>query len=126
MSIDWLQDLERAIDNGREIFACPGVGRNQWVIGKPVDELLKLAKRAADSKKLPQQVVRLISRHDTAAGDMYLVPVQIDEPGARNEPNIKWNVVETKEAAEMMRDVKHGPCPFFGMQVQQTVNNETA
>lgn len=121
MSIDWIFDLERDIDNGRDIFATPGVGRNQWIIGKPIEELRKLAKRTADHKKMAVHVVRLISKHDAIAGDLFLVPTQIGEPGARGEPSIQWSTVETKDAAEMMRDVRHGPSPFFGMQVQETV-----
>ncbi len=48
MSIDFLMDLERVIDNGKEVYACPGIGRNQWIIGKPLDELRKVARRSAD------------------------------------------------------------------------------
>lgn len=121
MSIDWLLDLERNIDNGREVFACPGVSRNQWIMGKSVDELRKVAKRSADHKKLPVNVVRLIGKGDAIAGDLFLVPTQIGDPGPRGEPQIQWSTVETKEAAEMMRDVKHGPSPFFGMQIEDTV-----
>jgi hypothetical protein len=63
----------------------------------------------------------LISKADAIAGDLFLVPTQIGDPGPRGEPQIQWSTVETKEAAEMMRDVKHGPSPFFGMQVEETV-----
>jgi hypothetical protein len=121
MSIDFLMDLERNIDNGKEVFACPGVSRNQWIIGRPLDELKRSAKRSADHKKLPVNIVRLISKSDAIAGDLFLVPTQIGDPGPRGEPQIQWSTVETKEAAEMMRDVKHGPSPFFGMQVEETV-----
>ena len=122
MSIDWLLDLERDIENGKDIFGAPSPSRNQWVIGKSMDELKKTAKRSADSKKLPVNIIKVISKHDTVAGDMYLVPTTIGEPGPKGEPNISWAIVETKEAAEMMRDVKRGPSPFFGMQVTETVD----
>lgn len=123
MSIDWIYDLEREVDSGKEIFACPSVQRNQWVIGKPVEELKKLAKRTADHKKMAVHVVRLISKQDAIAGDMFLVPTNIGEPGSRGEPQIQWSTVETKDAAEMMRDVKHGPAPFFGMQIVETIES---
>lgn len=126
MSIDWLLDLERAIDGGKEVFACPGVGRNQWHIGKTVDELSKFAKRAADTKKIPVQIVRLIPKNDAITGDMFLVPTNIGEPGARGEPQIEWKPIEAKEAAENMRDVRKGPSPFFGMQVETTITPEGA
>ena len=124
MSIDWLFDLERDIDNGKEILGTPGVSRNQWIIGKPLEELKRQAKRTADHKKLPVTVVKLISKLDTVAGDLYLIPTVIGEPGARGEPQIQWSTVETREAAEMMRDVKHGPSPFFGMQVVCSMDPE--
>ncbi|RIL10272.1 MAG: hypothetical protein DCC75_04715 [Proteobacteria bacterium] len=121
MSIDFLFELERSIDGGKEIYACPGLGRNQWVIGKSAEDLKKQAQRSADSKKMPVQIVKLISKQDAVAGDMYLVPTQIGDPGARGEPNIQWSVMETKEAADNMKDVRKGPAPFFGMQLQETI-----
>ncbi len=123
MSIDWLMDIERALENGREIFACPGVGRNQWQISKSIDDLRKIAQRAADTKKMAVNIVRLALKQDATAGDLFLVPTTIDEPGPRGEPSVKWSTVETREAAEMMRDVKHGPCPFFAMQVEETLDS---
>ncbi len=121
MSIDWLQDLEREIDNGREWYACPGTGRNQWVIVQEKSELDRLAKRSANQRKLPVNIVRLISRHDAVAGDLFLVPTKIKEPGPRNEPQVDFTTVETKEASEMMRDLRFGPAPYFAMQVEEEV-----
>ena len=126
MSIDWLLDLERDIENGKEIYATPSASRNQWVIGKPVPELQKVAKRTADTKKMAVNIVKVVSKHDTVAGDLYLVPTSIGDPGPKGEPNISWSIVETKEAAEMMRDVKRGPSPFFGMQVLESVEPSVA
>lgn len=124
MSIDWLLDLERSIEGGKVVFACQGVGRNQWVMGKTVEDLMPMAKRAANMKKMPIQIVRVIPKNDTITGDMYLVPTLIGEPGARGEPQIEWKPIEAKEAAENMRDVRKGPSPFFGIQVESTVNPE--
>ncbi len=121
MSIDFLTELERSLESGKEVFACPGVGKNQWVMGKSVEELRKMAKRAADSKKLEARIVRLVTKGEAVAGDFFLVPVRIGEPGTRGEPQIEWSVVETKEAAETMRDVRRGPSPFFTMQIQESV-----
>ena len=126
MSIDFLFELERAVEGGREVFACPGLGRNQWVVGKTVDELRKTAKRAADSRKMAVNIVRLIGKNEAIAGDLFLVPVQIGEPGVRGEPVIQWSTVETREAAELMKDVRKGPPPYFGMQVEETIQPHTA
>jgi hypothetical protein len=126
MSIDWLLDLERAIDGGREYFACPGISRNQWVLAKTVEELKKQAKKTADHKKMAVSIVRIIGKGDAVAGDLFLVPTTIGDPGPRGEPSVSWSTVETREAAEMMRDVRHGPSPFFGMQVEETVEPTVA
>ena len=122
MSIDWLMDLERAIDNGKDLYACPGVGRNQWLIRSNPAEIKTFAQRAANQKKMAVNVVRLISKDDAVTGNLFLVPTSIGDPGARGEPQIEWSTVETKEAAEMMRDVRHGPAPFFGMQIENQVD----
>ena len=123
MSIDWLLDLERSLEHGKEVFACPGVGRNSWQTGKSVEELRKFAQRAADAKKMPVNIVRLILKQEATTGDLYLVPTGIEETGPRGEPVIKWSTVDTKEAAEMMRDVRFGPCPFFAMQVEEVIES---
>ncbi len=122
MSIDFLFDLERSIEGGKEVFACPGIARNSWVFAKSVDELKRQAQRAADNRKMPVNIVRVISKNEAVAGDLFLVPTAIGEPGPRGEPNIQWTTVETKEAADMMKDVRRGPSPFFGMQSEETVN----
>ncbi|NLF24882.1 MAG: hypothetical protein GX589_04395 [Deltaproteobacteria bacterium] len=125
MSIDWLFELERAIENGKVLYACQGVGRNQWVIGKSVEELRKIAQRAANHKKLSIDIARIISAHEAVTGDMFLVPTDIGDPGHRGEPNIRWTAVETKEAAEMVKDVRKGPSPIFGIQIEETMVPET-
>ena len=122
MSIDWLNDLERDVDNGKPMYACPGVTRNQWVISEAKEDLIRVAERTANHKKMAVNIVRLISKHDAIAGDLFLVPTKIGEPGPRGEIHIDWSTVETKEASEMMRDVRFGPSPYFGMQVEQSVD----
>jgi hypothetical protein len=126
MSIDWLMELERALENGKDVFACPSVGRSSWQVSKSVDELRKVAQKAADMKKISVNIVRLVPKQDATAGDLFLVPTGIDESGPRGEPNIRWSTVETREAAEMMRDVRHGPCPFFAMQVEEVIESTKA
>ncbi|MCB0318735.1 MAG: hypothetical protein KDD56_08250 [Bdellovibrionales bacterium] len=122
MSIDWLYDLERDIDNGKDRYACVGLGRNQWVIKATMEDLEKMAVRVANQRKMGVNIVKLVNKDDALTGDMYLVPTTIGDPGARGEPSIEWSTVETKEAADMMRDVRHGPSPYFGMQVEKSVN----
>ncbi|MGI6524796.1 MAG: hypothetical protein ACOX2O_05810 [Bdellovibrionota bacterium] len=122
MSIDWLWDLDRAVEGGRVYYGCQSVGRNQWAIARSVDELRAIAKRAADHKRLPVDIVRIVSPHETIAGDLYLVPIDVGDPGHRGEPNVKWTCVETREAADMMKDVRKGPSPIFGIQIEETID----
>lgn len=121
MSIDWLHDLEREVDNGNVIFVCPSVGRSNYAISRSRDDLKSVAQRTANHKKIAVNISRLLHRDDTVAGDLFLVPTEIGDPGNRGEPNIKWSTVDTKEAAEMMRDVRHGPSPYFGLTAEEQV-----
>lgn len=114
MSIDYLEDLERSIDFGRDIYACPGVNMNEWHIADTLEELQKKAQRSANSKKMPVSIYRLVNKMDTTTGDSYLVVRKILEPGPRGEPHLSWSLVDTREAGDMMRDVSQGPTPYFG------------
>jgi hypothetical protein len=122
MSIDWLEDLERAIEFGEEYYACPGMQGSEWYISKQAAELSKRAQRVADTKKFPVSVYRMVSRANTVSGDSFLVVRKILDPGPRGEPNLQWALVDTREAAEMLRDVSQGPSPYFGASVEETVN----
>jgi hypothetical protein len=122
MSIDFLFDLERAVNNGRTVYACPGANQKQWIISRDITEIRNQARRQAGARKCAVSVVRLIPPADALQGELFLVPTNIEEPGARGEPSVKWSTVETKEAAENLRDLKFGPSPFFGMQAEEEVN----
>lgn len=123
MSIDFLYDLERAVNTGKVIFACPGSSYKQWFISKDLKEIQKQARRQAVARKAAVQIVRLMPANDAVQGEMFLVPTQVeDEGGGRGEPQIKWATVETKEAATNLRDLRYGPSPFFAMQYEEEVN----
>lgn len=121
MSIDYLFDLERDIDNGKDYYACPNVGKNQWTIAETKEELSRVALRSANHKKMAVNIVRLVSKLEAVSGDYFLVPTKISDSGMRGEPMIEWAVVETRDASEMMRDLRHGPAPYFAMQIEETV-----
>ena len=120
MSIDWLWDLERALESGKSYYACQTVGRNHWAIARSADALRGVANHSASHKKFAVDILRLVSPHEIT-GVLYLVPTEIGDPGPRGEPNIKWACVETREAAELMRDLRRGRSPIFAMQVEETV-----
>jgi hypothetical protein len=120
MSIDWLQDLERAIDNGREYFVVPGVQSNEFVISSEIETLRAKAQRTANSRKFQANVFRLVNKMDTVSDDCYLVVRKILDPSPQGDPRFQWSVVDTREAAEMMRDVSQGPTPYFGAVIEET------
>ncbi len=127
LAIDWLGELERNVENGQRVLACPGIAEKEWIIGKPIEELRMVAQRVADAKKAPVSVVTLLPKSETLIGELFLVPTKIvDSPDKRGNPQIKWSLVDTKEAAEMMRDVKYGPSPYFGMQTVEVINPTVA
>lgn len=122
MSIDYLEELEQAVSNGRMRYACPGPTGHEWVISDKIEQLRTTAQRTADARKFPTHIYRLVNKMETVAGDSYLVVRKIMEPGPRGEPHMQWTVVDTREAAEMLRDVSQGPTPFFGAVVEESFN----
>ena len=124
--IDWLSELERAVEKGQQILACRDVAEKNWVIGRPIDDLRGLARRVADVKKIDVSIVQLLPKSEALLGEFYLVPTKIiDSADKRGNPQISWSLVDSKEAAEMMRDVKFGPSPYFGMQTIEVIKPNT-
>lgn len=120
MSIDFLEDLEKSINNGKELYACPGVQSSEWELTGDMPALEKKAQRTANALKFQCNIYRLINKADTVSDDCYLVVRKILDPGSRGEPRFQWGVVDTREAAEMMRDVSQGPSPYFGATIEKT------
>jgi hypothetical protein len=120
MSIDYLGEMEHEVDSGREIYACPGPQGNEWYISSDLEDLNKKAQRSASALKREVHIYKLINKMDTVSGDSYLVVRKILEPGPKGEPKMQWTLVDTREAAEMMRDVSQGPTPFFGTSTVST------
>lgn len=124
MSIDYLEDLDRAISVGKDLYACQGAQSSEWEISSDLEVLEKKAKRSANALKFDVHVYRLINKADVISGDCFLVVRKILEPGARGEPRFQFAVVDTKEAAEMLRDVSQGPSPYYGASIEKTFRPE--
>lgn len=120
MAIDYLTDLEHHIDSGRTLFACQSHQGSEWFISANIEDLRIKAQRAANSKKYSVNIYRLINRMDVGEGDSYIYVKKIMEPGPKGEPHMQWSIVDTKDAAEMLRDVSEGPSPYFGCTVEET------
>ena len=121
MSLSYLEDLEGIIDRGGEYYICQGIQSSEWSMSKSIDTVRKKAQRAADVLKMPVPVYRMISKSDTVSGDSYICVRRILEPGPHEEARFQWAIVDTKEAAEMMRDVSQGPSPYFGVSIEETM-----
>lgn len=122
MSIDWLLDLQKSLEFGKEFFAVQGVGKGVWIISRDKEALVSQAKSLADAKGFPITVYKLIPLSESVTGCVYLVPTKVEESVHRGEPNIQWSLVETKDAAELIRDLSQGPSPYFGALEVITVN----
>jgi len=114
MSLDYLEALEQAIDQGGDFFASPGNSSNQWSVSRNYNDLTKHAQRLANNRKFEVPIYQLTNRVDAVAGNSFLICKKILPPGTNGEPKLQWALVDTKEAAEMMRDVSEGPTPYFG------------
>jgi len=120
MSIDYLEDLSRGIDNGKDVFVVPGVQSNEWTLSEDIEPLRKKAQRTANGRKFQVHIYRLVNKMDTVSDDCYLVIRKILDPNPSGDPRFQWSIVDTREAAEMMRDVSQGPTPYFGAVVEES------
>jgi hypothetical protein len=120
MSMDYLTDLENHIDNGRTLYACPAPQGSEWYVSSDIEELKKKGQRSANARKMPVSIYKLVNKMDTSTGDSYLFVRKILEPGPKGEPHLNWSMADTREAAEMMRDVSEGPTPYFGTVIEVT------
>ncbi len=121
MSFDYLEDLESSVESGAFIYACPGSSSNKWHISKKVKELVPQAQRVADGRGMKVHIYQLIARMDAITGDSFLICRKIHQPGPSGEPRLEWALVDTREAAETMRDVSEGPSPYFGATLFKTL-----
>lgn len=120
MSFTFLEQLESGIDGGVSYYACPGTGMNEWFISQEIEKCRQKAKRTANGQKHEATIYRLIDSNDVTHGDVFLVVRKILDMSARGEANIKWMLVDTKEGAELMRDISQGVTPYFGATFEES------
>jgi hypothetical protein len=119
MSADFLTALEDAIEHGKSFYACAET--TGFLVSSSLKDVQSFAKKSADSRGVESIIFRLVNRLSTTTGDSYLIAKKFLEPGANGEARILWAMVDTREAAEMMRDISDGPSPYFGVTVQQVI-----
>ena len=122
MGINFLEDLAEAVGRGTSIYVCPGPLTGRWEMHKTLEGIKQLAKRCANARKAPVKVMRLIPSTNILPENQILIPSKIGSEDEKGMANVTWSTVETVDAAETLRDVSHGPSPFFGLEPVDTVN----
>ena len=120
MSIDFLEEMERQILTGSIRFGCPGMNKNEWHFADSIEELSAKAQRTADGQRYEVYIYRIINKKDAVSADSFLVVRKLLKGDTAGMPNIEWSIVDSIEAAEMMRDVSQGPTPLFGAVKEQS------
>ena len=124
MSLDYLEDLLAAIDSGREYYACQGQNANQWHIATSIKDLLPKAQRAANIKKYPVSVYRMSNGQTASNVEAFLVVKKIIATSTQSDPHLEWVLVDTRQAAETVRDITFGPSPFYGLLLEEVIKPE--
>src|SRR5262245_57603749 len=70
---------------------------------------------------LPATVYRFMRPAEAGEDDQFLYVRRIDRDDNSEAPTFRWGVVDTREAAQMLRDVSDGPTPYFGAVAVETV-----
>lgn len=114
MAFDYLEELQEEVNRGVGWYVCPGKAAGEWNLAKTPEELREACQLAANVYLFEQSIYKLKDVADSGGEDRYFVCKKILEPGPRGEPNLQWMIVDTKDAAELLRDVSQGPSPYFG------------
>ncbi|MDR2337169.1 MAG: hypothetical protein LBE20_00785 [Deltaproteobacteria bacterium] len=120
MYFDYLEELELRIESGDVIYACQGQGTHQWHIGESLEDVSNKAQLVANLKKYPMPVYQLISGSE-ATPESYLVVKKVVLSSVGDPQRYDWVQVDTRQAAELVRDVAHGATPFFGLITESTI-----
>lgn len=120
MSIEFLFELERTLDKGQKIYGCAASQQGRWELATSIEAIRKAAKRTAIAKKGAVQIMQLLPASSNVPDGSLLIAAKIGEEEAKKAGNITWSTVGSVDAAETMRDVRHGPSPFFALQFEET------
>ena len=94
---------------------CQGIRGAHWVVGKPLEELKRLAARVAEHTKSSVVIYRLAAKENAAERSTFLVTTYNGEPDGRGGSEIKWSAVEGRQGAKLMRDIWYGPSHYFAL-----------
>lgn len=126
MSLDYLEDLLAAIDLGREYYTCQGQNANQWHISTSIKDLIPKAQRSANVKKYPVSIYRMSNGQKAANVEAFLVVKKIIPNSTQSDPHLEWVLVDTRQAAETVRDITFGPSPYYGLLQEEVIKPQKA
>lgn len=107
------------ISAGHSFFACKTPGDNNWKFAREIDNLRAVAARAARSIGAPVPIFRAIRPAEETQIDTYLIIRRLR--GSSGGHAIEWSIVDTEEAAKMLRDVSCGPTPYFPLTREEVI-----
>jgi hypothetical protein len=120
MSIDYFEELFQVVEQGADVFACPTANPQEWDFSTNIHTLRKKAQRGATVRHIPLSIYRLVSVSATDASG-FLIIRRILKTTLTGVPPFHCSIVETRDAAELPRDVSQGPTPYFGVVVEETL-----
>jgi hypothetical protein len=93
-----------------------------WSLDESLDECRSRAQRLATSRKIVVTIFQLVSHLDATEQDTFFTVRRLLEGRPGGPPVVQWTMVDTREAAELLRDVSQGPTPFFGAKVEEFIH----
>lgn len=114
-------ELESQVHGGVELFCSIDPRSGQWAFARTVEALLPSARQFVMKRMLPGTIYRLVAPAEATTGDQYLYVRKVEPQPSGAGITYHWGIVDTREAAEMMRDVSEGPLPYFGATVVEVV-----
>jgi hypothetical protein len=114
MTIEVLEGIEQRIFEGTPVYACCGPNINDWIVEESLESIRARARKAAAAKRAVVTIYRVVGPQEVSDGDSFLVVRKLIEGRPGGPPSIQWTLVDTAEAAELLRDVSKGPTPYFG------------
>lgn len=111
-----IEEMEEAIHAGRTLYASPGLLLGRWDITSDREMLLARVQLSADANGEEASLFRMASPDEAGDGDSFLFVRRILQSDSPRVPYLlQWSLADTREAAELLRDVSAGPTPYFAI-----------
>ena len=113
-----VEEMEQSVLAGRTLYAVPGLTVGKWDIASDREVLMSRVQLNANSRGEEVPIFRLVSPDEAGDGDSFLFVRRILESNSPRVPYLlQWALTDTREAAELLRDVSSGQTPYFAVTV---------